>query len=50
MTTVLVADDERKMRRILQMLLERMGVESVAAESAEQAIERFEGERHRPRR
>ena len=45
MTTVLVADDERKMRRILQMLLERMGVESVAAESAEQAVERFESER-----
>jgi two-component system response regulator AtoC len=44
MTRVLVVDDERKMRRVLQILLERMGVESVAADSAEEAIERLEHE------
>ena len=44
MTKALVVDDERKMRRVLQMLLETMGVESVAAESAEQALECFERE------
>jgi len=45
MTKALVVDDERKMRRILQMLLERMGIESVAAESAEEALERFGAEK-----
>ena len=44
MTRVLVVDDERKMRRVLQILLERMGVESVAADSAEEGLERFEHE------
>ena len=29
MTRVLVVDDERKMRRVLQILLEQMGFESV---------------------
>jgi two-component system response regulator AtoC len=41
MTKALVVDDERKMRRILQILLERMGIESVGAESAEEALARF---------
>ena len=44
MTRVLVVDDERKMRRVLQILLERMGLESLAAESAEEALERIERE------
>jgi two-component system response regulator AtoC len=44
MTKVLVVDDERKMRRVLQILLERMGVESAVADSAEEAVERFEQE------
>ena len=44
MTRVLVVDDERKMRRVLQILLERMGIESVAADSAEEGLERFEHE------
>ncbi len=35
MTRVLVADDERKMRRVLQILLDQMGVESVPVESGE---------------
>ena len=30
MKRALVVDDERKMRRVLQMLLEHMGLESVA--------------------
>jgi two-component system response regulator AtoC len=41
----LVVDDERKMRRILQMALERMGIDAVAAESAEQALQRLAQER-----
>jgi len=45
MTRVLVVDDERKMRRVLQMLLERMDLESVVAESAEEGIERFRAEK-----
>jgi two-component system response regulator AtoC len=45
MTKALVVDDERKMRRILQMVLERMGIDGVAADSAEQALELFERER-----
>jgi two-component system response regulator AtoC len=44
MTKVLVVDDERKMRRVLQILLERLGVDSVAADSAEEGLERFEHE------
>ena len=35
MKRVLVVDDERKMRRVLQMLLEQMGLESTPAESGE---------------
>ncbi len=45
MTRVLVADDERKMRRVLQILLDQMGVESVPVESGEAALERFGGEK-----
>jgi two-component system response regulator AtoC len=45
MTRALVVDDERKMRRILQMALERMGIDAVAADSAEQALERLARER-----
>jgi two-component system, NtrC family, response regulator AtoC len=45
MTKALVVDDERKMRRILQMVLERMGIDAVAAESGDEALQRFEAER-----
>jgi two-component system response regulator AtoC len=45
MTKVLVVDDERKMRRILQMVLERMGLESVPTGSGAEALERFDAER-----
>src|SRR5437763_95834 len=45
MTKVLVVDDERKMRRVLQILLERMGIDSVGAESGEEAFERFQAEK-----
>ncbi|MFN8543885.1 MAG: sigma-54 dependent transcriptional regulator [Candidatus Binatia bacterium] len=45
MTKALVVDDERKMRRILQMVLERMGIESVAAETGPEALERFRAEK-----
>src|SRR5882724_9837248 len=44
MAKVLVVDDERRMRRILQILLERMGIESVAAENCDEALERFQAE------
>ncbi len=39
MSRVLVVDDERKMRRILQILLEQMGCESLAADSGEEALQ-----------
>ncbi len=45
MTKALVVDDERKMRRILQMLFERMGIDSVAAETGAEALKRFEAEK-----
>ena len=45
MTKVLVVDDERKRRRVLQILLERMGIESVGAESGEEALEHFQAEK-----
>jgi two-component system response regulator AtoC len=38
MKRVLVVDDERKMRRLLQMMLESLGLESVAADTAEEAL------------
>jgi two-component system, NtrC family, response regulator AtoC len=45
MTKALVVDDERKMRRILQMALERIGLDSVAADTGEDALARFEAEK-----
>jgi two-component system response regulator AtoC len=45
MTRALVVDDERKMRRVLQILLEQIGVESVPVESGEAAVEHFGGEK-----
>jgi two-component system response regulator AtoC len=45
MARVLVVDDERKMRRVLQILLEQMGLESVAAENAEAALEMIGAEK-----
>jgi two-component system response regulator AtoC len=45
MIKALVVDDERKMRRILQMLLERMEIESVAAETAEEGLARVQAEK-----
>ncbi len=45
MTRVLVVDDERKMRRVLQILIEQMGLESVAVDSAEAALSHFDGEK-----
>jgi two-component system response regulator AtoC len=44
-TTALVVDDERKIRRILGVLLERMGIDAVAAEGGSEALERFESEK-----
>jgi two-component system response regulator AtoC len=41
---VLVVDDERKMRRLLQMLLENLGLESMATESAEEALALIQSE------
>jgi two-component system response regulator AtoC len=43
---VLVVDDERKMRRVLQMLLEQMGLESTPAESGEEALAAFQAEKY----
>ena len=45
MKRVLVVDDERKMRRVLQMLLEQMGLESTPAESGEEALACFQQEK-----
>jgi two-component system response regulator AtoC len=45
MTRVLVVDDERKMRRVMQMLFERMGLESYGAETADEALARARAER-----
>jgi two-component system response regulator AtoC len=45
MKRVLVVDDERKMRRVLQMLLEQMGIESTPAENGEEALAVFQREK-----
>ena len=45
MARVLIVDDERKMRRVLQILLEQMGLESVPAANGEEALERFRAEK-----
>jgi two-component system response regulator AtoC len=42
MKRVLVVDDERRMRRVLQMLLEQIGLESTPAESGEEALACFQ--------
>jgi two-component system response regulator AtoC len=39
MKRVLVLDDDRRTRRVLQILLERLGLESVAHEEAQEALE-----------
>jgi two-component system response regulator AtoC len=41
---VLVVDDERRMRRLLQVMLEQIGLESIAAENGAQALELFQSE------
>ena len=38
MKKALVVDDERRMRRVLQMVLEKMGIGSTATETAEEAL------------
>ncbi len=38
MNRVLVVDDDRRTRRVLQILIEKMGLESLAFESAEEAL------------
>ncbi len=45
MSRVLIVDDERKMRRVLQILLEQMGLESIPTANAEEALERFAAEK-----
>ncbi len=45
MPRVLIVDDERKMRRVLQILLEQMGLESVPAANGDEALERFGAEK-----
>ncbi len=44
MKRVLIVDDDRRTRRILQILVERLGLESVAFESAEAALEDLNAE------
>jgi len=44
MTRVLIVDDERKMRRLLQMMVENLGFESVAAETVREALDLAERE------
>jgi two-component system response regulator AtoC len=39
---VLVVDDEQRMRRVLQILLEKLGLESHGAESGERALEHLQ--------
>ena len=38
MKRVLIVDDERKMRRVLQMMVESLGLESAATDSGEEAL------------
>ncbi len=44
MKRVLVVDDERRMRRLLQVMLEQLGLESVPAENGTQALELFQSQ------
>jgi two-component system, NtrC family, response regulator AtoC len=41
---VLVVDDERRMRRLLQVMLEQIGLESIAAENGAQTLDLFQSE------
>jgi two-component system response regulator AtoC len=45
MARVLIVDDERKMRRVLQILLEQLGLESVPSGSGEEALDLFRAEK-----
>jgi two-component system response regulator AtoC len=42
---ILVVDDERRARRVAQIMLEELGFESIAAESGEAALRCFESEK-----
>ncbi len=44
MKRVLIVDDEQRMRRVLQILIEKIGLESRAAESGDLALEIVRGE------
>ena len=44
MKRVLIVDDEQRMRRVLQILIEKIGFESCAAEGGERALEIFQEE------
>jgi len=44
MKRVLVVDDERRGRRVLQIMMEELGLESVAAASGEEAVELFQAQ------
>src|SRR5206468_3284221 len=44
MKRVLVVEDEQRMRRVLQILIEKIGLESSAAEGGEQALALFRSE------
>ena len=41
---ILIVDDEDKMRRVLEIMLQRMGYRVAAAENGEQALEQLQGE------
>jgi len=45
MARVLIVDDERKMRRVLQILLEQLGLESVPSGSGDEALNLFRAEK-----
>lgn len=44
MKRVLIVEDEQRMRRVLQILIEKIGLESRAAESGEQGLDIFQRE------
>jgi two-component system response regulator AtoC len=45
MARVLVVDDERKMRRVLQIMVDQLGLEAVPAENGADALERLSSEK-----
>jgi len=45
MNRILIADDDRKLRRTLQIMMERLGFESVGAENGEEALKHLRTER-----